>query len=66
MIFPRNEQEVSDPAAQRRRVFFGIPVTFKMQYAELTALRKPRSRLNRRLAAVYGAASKSAGRRRFR
>jgi hypothetical protein len=30
----------------------GVLVTFKMQYPELTALRKPVSRLDRRFAAV--------------
>jgi putative transposase len=49
-------RQLYNAALQERRDAYrmrGIPVTFKMQYAELTALRKPDSRLDRRLAAVY-------------
>jgi hypothetical protein len=49
-------RQLSNAALQERKDAYrlrGVPVTFKMQYAELTALRKPESRLDRRLAAVY-------------
>jgi putative transposase len=49
-------RQLYNAALQERKDAYrlrGVPVTFKMQYAELTALRQPESRLDRRLAAVY-------------
>ena len=49
-------RELYNAALQERRDAYrlrGVSVTFKMQYAELTALRRPESWLDGRLAAVY-------------
>jgi putative transposase len=48
-------RQLYNAALQERKDAYrlrGVPVTFKMQYAELTALRGPESRLDCRLAAV--------------
>jgi len=49
-------RELYNAALQERRDAYrlcGVSVSAKMQYAELTALRKPMQRIDGRLAAVY-------------
>src|ERR1017187_4781216 len=49
-------RQLYNAALQERKDAYrlrGVSVTLKMQYAELTALRKPISRLDSRLSAVY-------------
>ena len=49
-------REIYNAALQERRDAFrlrGVSISVKMQYAELTALRKPATWLDRRVAAVY-------------